>query len=222
LDIASLTGFVTSDSAFIVTWYDQSGSGNNVTQSTANAQPMIVNAGTVLLDANNRPYMSLDGSNDFLVGGANGYLAAGSGSYLVSTVARANAIDKMIFSQGSANTNQYVGFYVQSSSGFASHFWFGNDLSGPSTNLDDTNLIAALYFNGTTRSTNINLLTLTSDTPAGKNTAQSGVPFYLGRATFGPGYFLDGRLQECIIWNSNQNANVSGIKTDQNTYYNVY
>ncbi len=47
LNTTGLTSFVGSNSAFIVTWYDQSGNGINLTQTTAANQPRIVNVGTV-------------------------------------------------------------------------------------------------------------------------------------------------------------------------------
>ena len=48
LDTSSLTSFCGASNGFITTWYDQSGNGNNATQSTAANQPQIVSGGTVL------------------------------------------------------------------------------------------------------------------------------------------------------------------------------
>lgn len=47
LNTSSLSSFVGSNSAFIVTWYDQSGNGIDLTNTTTANQPRIVNAGTV-------------------------------------------------------------------------------------------------------------------------------------------------------------------------------
>jgi hypothetical protein len=47
LDEAALTTFVGAGNGFVTTWYDQSGNGNNETQTTAINQPRIVNSGTV-------------------------------------------------------------------------------------------------------------------------------------------------------------------------------
>jgi len=47
LDTAAITTFIGANSAFLVTRYDQSGSGNHQTQATAARQPRIVNAGTL-------------------------------------------------------------------------------------------------------------------------------------------------------------------------------
>lgn len=45
LDIAALLAFSGAGSAYIVTWYDQTGNGENAEQSTSSAQPRIVNSG---------------------------------------------------------------------------------------------------------------------------------------------------------------------------------
>jgi hypothetical protein len=47
LDIASLLSFVGAGSGFVTVWYDQSGLGNDLTQTTAARQPRIVNSGTL-------------------------------------------------------------------------------------------------------------------------------------------------------------------------------
>lgn len=46
-DTAALLSFAGSDSAYVVTWYDQSGNGFDFTQATAANQPRVVNAGTL-------------------------------------------------------------------------------------------------------------------------------------------------------------------------------
>lgn len=60
LDTAALATFVGGASAFVVTWYDQSGAADHVTQATAANQPRIVNAGTYL------GFVEFDGVTDLL------------------------------------------------------------------------------------------------------------------------------------------------------------
>jgi hypothetical protein len=47
-NITSLSSFGSATNCYVVTWYDQSGNGNNATQSNAASQPMIVNNGTLV------------------------------------------------------------------------------------------------------------------------------------------------------------------------------
>jgi hypothetical protein len=60
LDTASLATFVGANDGFIVTWYDQSGGGNHLSQATASQQPKIVDAGSYMGE------ICTDGVNDFL------------------------------------------------------------------------------------------------------------------------------------------------------------
>ena len=56
LDTTSLLSFCGALNGFVTTWYDQSGSGNNLTQTTAANQPIIVNGGALTL-RNGKPYI---------------------------------------------------------------------------------------------------------------------------------------------------------------------
>lgn len=65
LDTTSLTSFCGAGNGFVTTWYDQSGSGVNATQTTAANQPQIVSSGSVI-NQNSKPTIQGDGSNYFL------------------------------------------------------------------------------------------------------------------------------------------------------------
>jgi hypothetical protein len=70
LDTAALLSFVGIHNAFIVTWYDQSGNGFNVTNATSGQQPQIVSSGSLLFDASGNLGARYDGTNDRLVSSA--------------------------------------------------------------------------------------------------------------------------------------------------------
>ncbi len=59
----SLTSWLGGGTGFVRTWYDQSGSGAHVTQSTTTNQPTIT-----LANGNSGTVITYDGSNDFLTG----------------------------------------------------------------------------------------------------------------------------------------------------------
>ena len=67
LDLADLLSFCGTNSGFVVTWYDQSKNGNNVTQATTSRQPRIVNAGVVDVNTNGIPSMLGISANDTLL-----------------------------------------------------------------------------------------------------------------------------------------------------------
>lgn len=59
LDTASLEAFAGSGDAYVSVWYDQSGNGNNATQTNFSNMPKIVSAGSTILE-NGKPTLSLD------------------------------------------------------------------------------------------------------------------------------------------------------------------
>lgn len=63
LDTATLLAFAGSQTVTVDTWYDQSGGGNDASQSGTSIQPTIVNAGT-LVTVNDKPALEFDGSDD--------------------------------------------------------------------------------------------------------------------------------------------------------------
>lgn len=52
--------------AYVTTLYDQSGNGRDATQATAASQPQIVADGVVVTDANGKPAMDFEGTDDYL------------------------------------------------------------------------------------------------------------------------------------------------------------
>ena len=62
LDTATLLSFIGSGSGFINIWYDQTGNGYNLTQTTAANQPRIVNAG-VIDSLNSKPAIFTNDAN---------------------------------------------------------------------------------------------------------------------------------------------------------------
>lgn len=67
LDTVALLAHCGAGNGFVTTWYDQSGNGRNATQTTAGAQPQIVNNG-VLEIANGKPAIRFNGSSMYLGG----------------------------------------------------------------------------------------------------------------------------------------------------------
>ena len=67
----TLASFIGSGKdGYVVTLYDQSGNGINITQSTASSQPQIVSSGSVVT-LNSVSAIQFDGSNDYLTRGTS-------------------------------------------------------------------------------------------------------------------------------------------------------
>jgi hypothetical protein len=65
LDETALLNHVGSNNGFVTKWYDQSGNGNDASNSNASRQPKIVSSGTVIQE-NGQPAIQFDGSSQFL------------------------------------------------------------------------------------------------------------------------------------------------------------
>ena len=65
LDLSSLLAFCGTGNGFVTVWYDQSGNGNNILQTSATSQPQIVASGSVLTTGG-RPTVLFDGTNDYM------------------------------------------------------------------------------------------------------------------------------------------------------------
>jgi hypothetical protein len=115
LDILALLAFVGTGSGFVTIWYDQSGNGSNATQTTAGAQPRIVNNG-VLDIANGKPAIRFNGSNTFF-SGVSLPLSQLTLSSVLNDVTQAGAIrypigtgSKGILSSFQFNSNKSLGY----------------------------------------------------------------------------------------------------------------
>jgi hypothetical protein len=65
LDVTAIESFCSGTDGFVVTWYDQSGNGNDATQINASSQPKIVSNGSVITQ-NGKPILKADTSNNHI------------------------------------------------------------------------------------------------------------------------------------------------------------
>ncbi len=111
LDTAALTAHVGANSGFVVTWYDQTTNGRNITQSTQANQPRIVNAGTIDVQ-NSKPSLFFNGTSHHLFNSSPFMYAAGSAT--IFAVASGTAtIGACLVGEGSTASNNPVYFHGQ-------------------------------------------------------------------------------------------------------------
>jgi hypothetical protein len=234
LDTTALLAFTGSgalDNGFITTWYDQSGNGKNATQTTAINQPQIVSSGSVLLEGT-KPSLQFDGNND-VFSFAEIALTAATG--LLTLKRNASPTYQEPFSVGYPSQN-YGAFamsmnedvqygrlltYAQASATFGGK----NGLVGSLTNYK---LFAAIWnglgINGSSFYKiydNGSLQTLTSSLAIGSaNSTQS----LIGATTSNGNIvsFFSGKIQEVILYGTDQSSNIVGLNTNINSYYAIY
>ena len=194
----------TADGA-VTTWYDQTGNGNDATNSTESEQPLVVSGGTLVTE-NSKAAIDFDGVNDAFaisVGITSGFAVFGvykntkDGSYLLGSP---NA------QFGRRGTSEYR-FHVAGS--FSTNGGAHSNNQVLFTGIEDS-ANATIYANGIQQ-------------------AQAASVFSSDTLTLISRVNVLGNIQEIIIFNSDQSANRgtvttgggTGIEGNINTYFDI-
>ena len=205
----TLATFCNSTNGFVTTWYDQSGNSNNAVQAAANAQPKIVSSGVVIL-RNGKPAALFDGVNDLL--------GTGYGSSQPLTIAFVGGLTNTqlattAFYSGGPGINDRVQLYAN---GGLFNLYAGAAIS--SSVSDDTN--QHLFFNlHNTTSSSISIDGSVVGTGDNGNFLLDNFQLGSQRSALS---FLDGYIQEVILYPSDNSSNQVGIETNINTEYTIY
>jgi hypothetical protein len=213
LDTSALTSFCGSGNGFVTTWYDQSGNGNNATQTTAANQPQIVSSGSVI-NVNSKPSLLSDGTND---------------SFTITSISTLSS-NYTLFNVGkrSASSVKYFGMAGNTSPGQAHLFWNNNTYyfqKGSGFLASNTTYATAnqQIMSGVDLQTTANNTQYVNGTViASTYTAYPFLRTFDRLLQLEGGNFASGNTQEIILWLSDQTSNLSGINTNMNSYYAIY
>jgi len=202
----TLESFCGVGDGFVATWYDQSGNGNDATQSVAGNQPKIVDGGSLVakgidFDATD-DYLNLETafnistdfaifgtvySSDFVIGGRI-FHADGSNNIRVRNSTydfryRSNGVN-YDFGTGNSFTNNNQSLFSFLNSGDEHSLFVNGSLKGQNT-ITDNFLMSAISDSST-------------------------------------GITLGGAVSELIIYPSDQSATRTAIEDNINAHYNIY
>jgi hypothetical protein len=243
LDTSALKSFVGANSGFVTIWYDQTGSGRVIGNSTALQQPIIIQLGTIQRQ-NNKPCIV------FGAGGAN--------TYLNNDTIKLPLVNRSVFfvmrqlsirTAGFGGDDGFFGlnpppgggnndfnvtsayeFQGQNTSANRQYGAFGSTSvsyqlqKNGSSNIVPYSLLseikggssASLYENGTL---------ITTDNSFTEFASQSHGGFVIGARYFtnlAIQLNTNSSFQEFIYWGANQSSNRTGIENNINDYYNIY
>ena len=223
LDTASLLTFCGAGNGFVTTWYDQSGNGLNSSMSTAISQPRIVNAG--VLDVKNlKPAFRFDGSNDYLTRSALTALNSGNTYSIFSVSAnQTTGVFSDIFNTNNTSSRLNIAVDTRTTGGFYRIATLTNTGgTGYATNLpalDGTSnqRLQTVVVNGFNMAGWKNGVAGSTDTYTGSYTNSR---FDIG--TFLNNRYLNGYIQELVIYPSNQTTNRTGIESNIKSFYTIY
>ena len=203
LDTTALAAHCGSNDGFVSKWYDQSGNGNHATQtvSTAN-QPKIYDGTTAsVVTENEKPAVEFDGSDDALLTGVD-FLIKGTFS-----VAKATGTGCVFGSETSGSEflrgQNSTSYQLRNNNTFL----FSTDTTVQSLVYAANDTTSELAVNGATAVTSASLQTDAFDSLA------------LGRRN--TGVFLNGNLQEVVIYETNKSSVRTGIESNIATFYDI-
>ena len=221
---------------FVETWYDQSGSSNNLTQATASKQPTIVSGGT-LNTRNSEPIVKFIQANATFLTGASSIFPTGTD--IAMTVFHAMHIDASsgdrigVFGHNQGGNNPGTNRYLTGSAPSLKTISKTKDSSDAVVSLqsdalasNDTDAIVTYMFSmsdGTGTHAVFNLGSQVGSTQTGSITDQSyisGDDVILGaRAT--ADNFSDSEFFEVIVYASDQLSNRDAIESNLSSQYGI-
>jgi hypothetical protein len=228
LDTTSLESFCSGTNGFVTTWYDQSGNGNDATQTTASDQPQIVSSGSVITE-NGKPAAEFDGSDDYFP--IDSIASTFSGEdipmariFVISP--SVNNVFQNFFAFGNSTNIRPLKQLELTSSNEYSVLYRTSDNERKSTNfspiklsqqlLDEYNegTITNVYLDSVNKISNFDIDLPSIDLDLATIGALRRTTQILN--------FYNGTFQEFILYPSDQSSNRTGIETNINDFYSIY
>ena len=219
LDTEFLLNFVGSGDGFIDTWYDQSGEGNDATQTTASKQPKIVSSGAVITE-NGEPSVEFNGTTDYI----QNQLSVGP---TVTSFAVSKIVDEFdynfIYDSFGGTGNPYQIGRVRLGLWNDKKYFADNGDPFETKATTASNGLQNLFFAKHTNSdVSISVNQDTLQTVESTNFSQNSEFWNIGARNDGAEHFLEGTIQELILYPSDQDTNREAIETNINNYYTIY
>jgi hypothetical protein len=211
--IAGVPAYDNTVNGFVETWYDQSGNGNDATQSVAGSQPKIVDGGSLVTATNGLPAMRVSGNTQSLVLSQNLSLNNFSAFYVVKHQAIGSSIS-WLGDNGGVSYLRYTtdSYQIRAQGAQTAFIDFDTTISS-----GDDYLLSAVRGSNT--------LKFFIDGSAQANTVSRSGIFNVQKLFRRGGnttQTLNGYAQELILYPSDQSANRPAIEANINNQYDIY
>jgi len=203
--------------------YDQSGAGNDASQTSRFNMPEIINSSGTLQTVQGQPAMDFDGGNDFMpLNSALPDIDTGNcSSFCVGEYDGTNLNPaEMMLSLGWTNNSArwFAPFNYQN------EFIFGYNSTWNEQTINqndtDTHLFTAIA--GTTQGNWTCFLDGSQQGTATRTSKASGGTYGIGGANTVSNYALDGRVTEVLVFDGDCSTLRAAIEKNINDYYNIY
>lgn len=223
-DAAAAAAHIGGGSGFIVTWYDQSGNGDNVTMVTAANQPTY----TAVSGINSKPCHLNTASDHLVIGGGNANLSGSTTASCFGIATSDWALNlggaRLAVFQGTGNGVDYdtptsVIFLASEDGGNDQIMTYRN--SGFSLGIamtTDVGYRLSSIYDGANASCRVNNGAASTFASTG-NFGTTGAFRVGGNPTSGGHWF--GYIGEIVVWASDQTSNATGIDANQSTYWGI-
>jgi len=215
LNTGALAAFCSGTDGFVKTWYCQSGNGNDATQTTAANQPKIYDSSTGVVLENGEPALEFDGTSDQLSASVTIGSAAASTSFVVVNPDTISPNKRIYNMHDGATGDERNSSFVNSQF----NIYDGTNGLTTGTTVAGTQYLITSRFvtgDGTIHANGTLQGTSASITQKAVNTLS------IGKQDVGATFYLDGNMQEFVLYASDQSSNRSGIETNINDFYNIY
>lgn len=201
----TLTTWTGANDGFVVTWYDQAGS-NDATQSTAGSQAQIVSSGSLITAAGGLPAVDNASPEHYTLTG----VSVTQEMTQVSVYSRATTTIDSAPTLSATTAAGYIAWQRASDDTLRS---FGT--VGDADTQTGNFLWEVLRDSSNNVSTNLNGVAKTGYVDADTFTATQLLKRYSVQ-------YHNGKFQELILWQTDETANITDIRSDINTYYSIY
>ena len=225
IDESAITTFCSGSTCTVQVWHDQSGNGNDATQTTPGNQPTIYTGGALVKEGG-RLALDFDGSNDYLSANAVASTFTGLAKPLSSfVISQSTATQiKAVYAFGSSSTNNSLRYFGTSPAGNGQcGFQERDDDASPNVFIDGGSM--SVQNLGTAITNGDNNRTIYVDGTLGENSTADVDTITLNQFAIGAldrtsvSNYWDGIVQEIVLYSTEKTSDRTSIEGNISAYY---
>jgi hypothetical protein len=210
----TVSNFKILGNGFVTKWYDQSGNGNHCVQGSADNQPKIVSSGSLVSNG-----LDFDGTNDFLPIPLTGHNIGNLSSFCVGKFDSASGNSDMMLSLGTSTGNSR--WYAPFGSSSNIRYGYGSSSSAIANFSASTDVKLHTIIAGTTIGNVSGFENGTLKGTATRVTTASSGTIGIGGIDSATDFPLNGKVQEVIVYESDQSSNRTRLETNIMNHYSI-
>ncbi len=211
LDTTALLSFAGTGNAFIRKWYNQTGSGLDFVQTDTSSQPKIVNTG-VLVEKNGKPALDFTGTTPHLILASTAFASMVFDIYSIASL-DSSIVSPLLSIQTPSISWGFSGMRAEVQSS-------GSSLIDNFIPVGDSiQKLFNLYVSSGNAEATVNDSSIFSQSGTPATITAGTRTLRIGRSPAAS--YINGLIQEIVVYNGNQVANKSGIKADLSDRYSI-